>query len=296
MATTTLKTAPLQARGNQFQRLRHLSQPFFLPLEHASGWQFAWLLIALLFCVGGFVLLVVTGLNGLLLKVQPELTTKYLAGVGNTIQAIWSSWWGLAFSVLFLVGVASFIAMRQQLKARRWLHWTLLGLIVFMLLAVNGINAGIGFIARDLTNALVAKQQDNFYLILTVYACCFLVALPIRVSQYYLTQKLGLIWRDWLSRSLIADYMHNRAYYVLNPNDELSTDVDNPDQRISDDTRSFTSQSLGFTLGVFDAILTFSLNILILWSISQVLTGFCSLQWPTMTTSICVLPGVSPIC
>ncbi len=294
MATTTLQTAPLQPRGNQFQRLRHLSQPFFLPLEQASGWQFAWLLIALLFCVGGFVLLVVTGLNRLLLQVQPELTTKYLAGVGNTIQAIWSSWWGVAFSVLFLVGVASFIAMRQQLKARRWLHWTLLGLIVFMLLAVNGINAGIGFIARDLTNALVAKQQDNFYLILTVYACCFRVALPIRVSQYYLTQKLGLIWRDWLSRSLIADYMHNRAYYVLNPNDELSTDVDNPDQRISDDTRSFTSQSLGFTLGVFDAILTFSLNILILWSISQVLT-LTLFVWALLASVILVVSGFNLI-
>ena len=45
-----------------------------------------------------------------------------------------------------------------------------------MLLAVNGINAGIGFIARDLTNALVAKQQDGFYRILIIYACCFVVA------------------------------------------------------------------------------------------------------------------------
>jgi putative ATP-binding cassette transporter len=294
MTTTTQQTGPLNSRGNQFQRLRHLSQPFFLPLEQASGWQFAWLLTALMFCVGGVVLLVVTGLNHLLLQLQPELTTKYLAGVGNTINAIWSSWWGIAFSVLFLVGLASFLSMRQLLKAGRWLHWTLLGLIVFMLLAVNGINAGIGFIARDLTNALVAKQEESFYLILTVYACCFLVALPIRVSQYYLTQKLGLIWRNWLSRSLIADYMHNRAYYVLNPNDELSTDVDNPDQRISDDTRSFTSQSLGFTLGVFDAILTFSLNILILWSISQVLT-LSLFVYALIATVILVVSGLNLI-
>ena len=42
--------------------------------------------------------------------------------------------------------------------------------------AVNGINAGIGFIARDLTNALVEKQEDGFYRILGIYACCFAVA------------------------------------------------------------------------------------------------------------------------
>ena len=47
--------------------------------------------------------------------------------------------------------------------------------------------------------------------------------------------------------------MTNKAYYQLNPNDEEQTDVDNPDQRITDDTRAFTGQSLSFTLGVFDA-------------------------------------------
>ena len=59
--------------------------------------------------------------------------------------------------------------------------------------------------------------------------------------------------------------MSNRAYYVLNPNDEQQTDVDNPDQRIADDTKAFTEESQ-FTLGIFDAFLTFSLNILILWT------------------------------
>ncbi len=91
-----------------------------------------------------------------------------------------------------------------------------------MLLAVNGINAGIGFIARDLTNALVEKQEDGFYRILGIYACCFAVALPIRVSQIFFTYKLGIIWREWLSKSLVKDYMTNKAYYQLNPNDELT--------------------------------------------------------------------------
>jgi len=180
--------------------------------------------------------------------------------------------------------------MRQQLRNRRWLHWLLLAVIVLMLLAVNGINAGISFIARDLTNALVAKQQEGFYRILIIYASCFVVALPIRVSQIFFTLKLGIIWRDWLSRSLIADYMSNRAYYVLNPNDEQATDVDNPDQRITDDTRAFTAQSLQFTLGIFDALLTFSLNILILWSISTTLT-FSLFAYAAFATTVLVVAG-----
>ena len=287
---TLTATAPSAGLRGQLNKLRNLAQPFFLPLDQASGLQFAGLLIALLFCVGGLVLVALTGLTGLLQQLLPEFTEKYFGGVASTIDTIWSGWWGVGFSSLFVIGAASFIAMRQQLRGRRWLHWLMLGVIVLMLLTVNGINAGIGFIARDLTNALVAKQEDGFYRILIIYACCFVVALPIRTAQIFFTLKLGLIWRDWLSRSLIGDYMRNRAYYVLNPNDEQATDLDNPDQRITDDTRSFTSQSLQFTLGIFDALLTFSLNILILWSISQKLT-FSLFAYAIVSTTILVFAG-----
>ena len=287
--TVSSTTARTGLRG-QLIKLRNLAQPFFLPLDQASGWQFAGLLVALLFCVGGLVLVALTGLIGLAEQVLPALTEKYFGGVASTITGIWTSAWGAVFSGLFLIGAAAFLVMRQQLRNRRWLHWLMLGVIVLMLLTVNGINAGIGFIARDLTNALVSKQEEGFYRILIIYACCFVVALPIRVSQIFFTLKLGIIWRDWLSRSLIGDYMRNRAYYVLNPNDEQVTDVDNPDQRITDDTRSFTAQSLQFTLGVFDALLTFSLNILILWSISTTLT-LSLFGYAAFATSVLVISG-----
>ena len=287
--TVSSTTARTGLRG-QLIKLRNLAQPFFLPLDQASGWQFAGLLVALLFCVGGLVLVALTGLIGLAEQVLPALTEKYFGGVASTITGIWTSAWGAVFSGLFLIGAAAFLVMRQQLRNRRWLHWLMLGVIVLMLLTVNGINAGIGFIARDLTNALVSKQEEGFYRILIIYACCFVVALPIRVSQIFFTLKLGIIWRDWLSRSLIGDYMRNRAYYVLNPNDEQVTDVDNPDQRITDDTRSFTAQSLQFTLGVFDALLTFSLNILILWSISTTLT-LSLFGYAAFATTVLVISG-----
>ena len=287
---TVSSTASRQGLRGQLNKLRNLAQPFFLPLDQATGWQFAGLLVALLFCVGGLVLVALTGLIGLAEQVLPALTEKYFSGVAGTITGIWTSAWGAVFSGLFLIGAAAFLVMRQQLRNRRWLHWLMLGVIVLMLLTVNGINAGIGFIARDLTNALVSKQEDGFYRILILYACCFVVALPIRVSQIFFTLKLGIIWRDWLSRSLIGDYMRNRAYYVLNPNDEQVTDVDNPDQRITDDTRSFTAQSLQFTLGVFDALLTFSLNILILWSISTTLT-LSLFGYAAFATSVLVISG-----
>jgi len=275
---------------SQLLKLRRLAQPFFLPLDQSSGWEFIWLLISLLFCVGGLVLLSLTGLIEFLEKIQPLLVEKYFNGVSTTTSKIWSSWWGWFFAGLFFIGTTSFLNKRHQLRNKRWIHWLLLGIIVLMLLAVNGINAGISFIARDLTNALVEKEQSGFYRILAIYASCFIVALPIRVSQIFFTYKLGIIWREWLSKSLIGDYMKNKAYYILNPNDEQETDVDNPDQRITDDTRAFTGQSLSFTLGIFDALLTFSLNIIILWSISTTLT-FSLFSYAAFATTILIIAG-----
>ncbi len=197
---------------DQLSSLRKLAQPFFLPLEQSSGWNFIWLLISLLFCVGGIVLILLTGLIQFLENIHPIFLEKYFGGVAGTINSIWSGWWGLFLSGIFFVGSLSFFNYRHQLRNKRWIHWSLLGIIVLMLLAVNGINAGIGFIARDLTNALVEKQEAGFYKILVIYACCFIVALPIRVSQIFVTYKLGIIWRQWLSKSLIGDYMKNKAY------------------------------------------------------------------------------------
>ena len=289
-ASTFASSGPFKNLRNQLAKLRHLAQPFFLPLDQANGWQFIWLLVCLLFCVGGLVLAVLTALIRSLDRFQPELTEKYLSGVSGTITTIWSSWWGGAFVALFLVGLASFVAFRQQLRQRRWLNWGLLATIVFMLLAVNGINTGIGFIYRDITNALVDKDQGGFYGRLAIYGACFVIALPIRVTQVYITAKLGIIWREWLSKSLIGDYMKNKAYYVLNPNNEDETDVDNPDQRITQDTESFTAQSLSLALGLFDALLTFSLNILVLLSISSRLT-YALFGYSAVATTLLIVSG-----
>ena len=49
----------------QLNKLRNLAQPFFLPLDQATGWQFSGLLLALLFCVGGLVLVALTGINSI---------------------------------------------------------------------------------------------------------------------------------------------------------------------------------------------------------------------------------------
>ena len=43
--------------------------------------------------------------NRSLEQLQPALTEKYFGGVANTISGIWSSWWGIGFAALFILGI-----------------------------------------------------------------------------------------------------------------------------------------------------------------------------------------------
>ena len=283
-------THQLQNLRDQAAKLRRLAQPYFFPYTEDNGWQFIGLLVSLLFCVAGIVLFLVTGLINGLSWLLPELTGQYFGGVQSSLAMLWSRGWGAGISALFVFGAVVFASVRGQLRHRRWLPWLLLGLIILMLLSVNGINAGITFIARDLTNALIARDGDASYRNLWVYGACFAVALPIRSLQLYFNKKLGLFWREWLSLSLVDDYLQDRAYYVLNPNDETATNVDNPDQRISEDVRDFTAEALSFAINIFDSILTFSLNILILYSVSESLT-FALLAYASAISILMIVAG-----
>jgi putative ATP-binding cassette transporter len=169
---------------------------------------------------------------------------------------------------LMAAGVAAFIVLRGKLRQGRWLPWLLMGVITLLILVINGINVGISFIARNVDNTLVAFDEEGFWKIVAIYAFCLVLALPIRALQSYLIPKLGLLWREWLSGRLLGRYMSNKAYYILNPNDESSPDIDNPDQRISDDTRSFTGTSLSVLVEVVSALLTFFSFIIVLWNIN----------------------------
>ncbi|MFM8258286.1 MAG: ABC transporter ATP-binding protein/permease, partial [Vulcanococcus sp.] len=193
---------------------------------------------------------------------------RFLPGVPQQVAAIWASPAGVVVMVLFALGLGCFVALRSKLRQGRWLPWLLMGVITLLILVINGINVGISYIARNVDNTLVAYKADEFWQVVAIYAFCLVLALPIRALQSYLIPKLGLLWREWLSGRLLGRYLSNRAYYVLNPNDETAEEIDNPDQRISQDTASFTTTSLSVSVEIVAALLTFLSFIVVLWTIS----------------------------
>ncbi|MFM8543639.1 MAG: ABC transporter ATP-binding protein/permease [Vulcanococcus sp.] len=262
---------PLQAFRSQLGKLRRLAQPYFLPVEDTSGWQFLLLIAALLAVVVGSTLLLLTAVVALSGSLIPALQARFLPGVPQQVAAIWASPVGVVLMVLFALGLGCFGALRSKLRQGRWLPWVLMGVITLLILVINGINVGISYIARNVDNTLVAYKAEEFWQVVAIYAFCLVLALPIRAIQSYLIPKLGLLWREWLSGRMLGRYLTNRAYYVLNPNDESVEEIDNPDQRISQDAASFTATSLSVTVEIISALLTFFSFIIVLWSINQTL-------------------------
>ena len=264
--------SPLKALRSQLGKLQRLAQPYFLPLDNgASSGQFLVLVVALIAVVVGFTLLLLTAAIAASSAWIPELQLRFVPGVREQVASIWSGPWGKVVMVLFGAGLACFWTLRAKLRQGRWLPWLLLGVITLLILVINGINVGISFVARNIENALVAYKAEDFWKIVAVYAFCLVLALPIRALQSYLIPKLGLMWREWLSERMLGRYMTNRAYYVLNPNDESVEEIDNPDQRISQDAASFTTTSLSITVEIISALLTFFSFIIVLWSINGTL-------------------------
>ena len=266
--TTTNSKGTSKGLSGQLGKLQRLAQPYFLPVEETRTWQFLLLVIALLVLVVGVTLLLLTGALALSGELIPAMQDRFLPGVPERLASIWDGWIGPLLIGLMMLGAGCFIALRGKLREGRWLPWLLLGVISLMILVINGINVGISFVARNVDNTLVAYDRDGFWKIVAIYAFCLVLALPIRAFQSYLIPKLGLMWREWLSGRLLMRYLSNRAYYILNPNDESSPEIDNPDQRISDDTRSFTGTSLSVLVEVISALLTFVSFIIVLWNIN----------------------------
>jgi putative ATP-binding cassette transporter len=62
-----------------------------------------------------------------------------------------------------------------------------------------------------------------------------LVAVIARFDE----ERLGLLWRDTMTRGILRRYLADRTYQRLNASEAIA----NPDQRISEDVRAFTANA-----------------------------------------------------
>ncbi len=146
--------------------------------------------------------------------------------------------------------------------------WGLLIVVLLLAAAVVGLNVVLTYVNNYILTALSLRHVHDFYKWLFVNAGIFVVGTPIVVFAQYTQNKLGVNWRRWLTDRLLTQYFAGRAYYAVN----LHSNVDNPDQRLTQDVNDFTALSLNFLLILFQSVFTFVSFFAVLLSISHALT------------------------
>jgi len=150
------------------------------------------------------------------------------------------------------------------LSVERWRATGLLALLLLLLFFFTALNVTLNFVGRDFMTALSEKNLPAFNKNLLLYLGIFIIATPVSVFYAFTRRILGVNWRLWLTNHFLGKYFSNRAYYHVKDNRE----IDNPDQRISQDISAFTATSLEFLSIIFFSIVQLISFIGILWGIS----------------------------
>lgn len=250
-----------------WNRFVRIAQPYWYPTEGRGGWILFGLLVLLLIFL--FAVLFVAVSAAVLFGQQffPEFVKLTAPGLAKLVEVVIASPAIYAVGLAIIIPLIGFALCRNQLRSR-WKQWTFLALLLLLSLSVNGLNVIISYVYRFIDTALAEREAATFWRFLFVFGGVFIFGTPLVVIYRYIQNLLGLYWREWLTNNFLNKYFHNRAYYEINADDR----IDNPDQRIAEDIRSFTNTSLYFLLVVLDSVITLIAFTAVLWSISQTLS------------------------
>jgi vitamin B12/bleomycin/antimicrobial peptide transport system ATP-binding/permease protein len=144
----------------------------------------------------------------------------------------------------------------------------LLFLLFILLAAHTNLSVLLNRQQGDIISALSAQKIDRFWVAIKTFFLILVIYVPIFAGFYYIQGILGNNWRKWLTHFLLSRYFSQRAFYKLG---NFNTNLDNPDQRIAEDVKGFTVDSLGFLLSIAGSIFTVFGFSFALWQISPTL-------------------------
>ncbi len=252
-----------------WRRFVAIAQPYWYPLRRGSSKQFFLLMLALLVFLFALLFCLVSAVTLLLQAVVPQFMEQTAGGLVSLVQGIWRSPAIFVVAATLLIPSLLFFIFRQDLLPRRQ-QWLFLSLLLLLSLSVSGLNVIISYVGNFFNTALAERQPEVFWRFFWVYAGVFAVGTPLVVYYNYVQDLLGLRWRAWMTDKFLGQYFKNRSYYEINWKEE----IDNPDQRISQDINSFTVTSLSFLLLVLGSVIDVIAFTGILWSISRFLALF----------------------
>jgi putative ATP-binding cassette transporter len=164
--------------------------------------------------------------------------------------------------------------------------WSWLAMLLGLCAGVGVVQVFLSYAMRDFVTALSQYQREAWIWSIQKYAALCLLSVPIGTLYRYVQERLSLVWRRWMTQHLLRRYFLNRAYYRF----RIFESIDNPDQRIAEDVRFFTTGALNYFLVFINSTVTLVAFVGVLWTISGRLVA-AILIYATVGTAITLLFG-----
>ncbi len=181
----------------------------------------------------------------------------------------------------FVSGIKIFLSSEVRWQARG-----LFALLITFALAINGLNVVNSYVGRDFITAIADRNQAGFVRQALLYIGVFAASTIVLVVYQFTQDRFGLFWRVWLTRRILGQYLADRAYLRI----KQSGTVGNPDERIAEDVRAFTSTTLSFTVMLVNGVLAVVSFSGVLWMISRPLFGV-AIAYASLGTLVTIYLG-----
>jgi putative ATP-binding cassette transporter len=146
------------------------------------------------------------------------------------------------------------------------ISWGMSALIILTVLATVGVEAFSSYWNRYVLDIIIQDRDLSKYLnTLWLSSLLIVVVTGLFAFSQFIRRKVALDWYKWLSTQTVKKYLNDRAYYNIN----FTSDLKNPDQRLSQEIEPITTMTLRFLITLVEKglqMITFSI---ILWTISQ---------------------------
>ena len=180
--------------------------------------------------------------------------------------------------------------MRSYWKSEeRWWARGLLTVIILLSLGQVYMLVLLNQWHNEFYNALQNYDYPSFWPLIGQFTVIAFVYIIMAVYAVYLRQMLEIKWRTWMTRHYLRSWMAKQVYYKLQV---LNSDMDNPDQRISEDINSFINLTLTLFLGFLKQFTTLMAFVFVLWNLSGVLEvpfGETVLSIPGYMVFLCLI-------
>lgn len=150
----------------------------------------------------------------------------------------------------------------------RRVAWLLLSVTVIITVITVYIGVVTSFIYRDFFSAMQNLDQDAFFGALYWILGYLAIQAAIEYVKTHASLSLIIRWRRWLTINYVDRYLADSTFYQL----ELKNyGIDNPDQRLSEDFRNITKETLDLLLEILRTVLNLVSFSAILWAVSGTL-------------------------